>query len=191
MLITYLKQKLRPMIFPVQEMRDAVRHSDFERVLDVGCGKCIMYGILKTIKSEFKYTGIELDGPDIENTEDFRVITPDALEQDALFDLIVFSDVLHHIPDKKPFLDGYLAHCAPGGCVLVKDMSPESSLCRAWNRMHDRLLSGDTISEISSGDLIAMVGDGYEASNIGKRRIFLYDHYWILFTSKQKKAQVS
>jgi 2-polyprenyl-3-methyl-5-hydroxy-6-metoxy-1,4-benzoquinol methylase len=44
---------------------------------------------------------------------------PEALEEDELFDLIVFNDVLEHIPSLPTILEVCLRHLNPGGLLIV------------------------------------------------------------------------
>ena len=81
-------------------------------------------------------------------------------DQPASFDLVVLSDVLHHVPQnlRESFL-GDIAHCvAPGGQLVIKEWArtaaPIHWLCYA----SDRWLTGDRIAFMTPDELRALVG---------------------------------
>lgn len=81
-------------------------------------------------------------------------------EQPMAFDLVILSDVLHHVPQdlREGFL-GDVARCvAPGGQLLIKEwartLSPIHWLCYA----SDRWLTGDRIAYMTPGELRELIG---------------------------------
>jgi 2-polyprenyl-3-methyl-5-hydroxy-6-metoxy-1,4-benzoquinol methylase len=80
-------------------------------------------------------------------------------EQPMAFDLVILSDVLHHVPQdlREGFL-GDIARClAPGGQLVIKEWartpSPIHWLCYA----SDRWLTGDRIAFMTPAELRALV----------------------------------
>ncbi len=60
---------------------------------------------------------------------------------------VVLIDVLHHVPvaSRPEFLDWCYARVAPGGRLVVKDMSPSPWWCGLGNRLHDLALAREWI----------------------------------------------
>lgn len=97
------------------------------RVLDVGCG----YGQLG---EEFRHRGYEVWGIEREPTAVVRaserldrVVTADLTDVDRIekelaggvFDIIVFSDVLEHLPDAQGLVTSLLPFLTPTGHVII------------------------------------------------------------------------
>lgn len=102
------------------------------RLLDVGCA----HGwFLQQADAGFEAIGIE---PDIAVAEAARRrglavrggFFPDMLGDDERFDVIVFNDVLEHIPDVNAALAACWRHLRPGGWVVVNAPSRRGVLYR-------------------------------------------------------------
>ncbi len=91
------------------------------RLLDVGCA----HGwFLEAGRDDFDVTGIEPDSrvADMAVARGLPVrkgFFPDVLTSDERFDVIVFNDVLEHIPDIGAALRACVRHLQPGGWVVV------------------------------------------------------------------------
>jgi SAM-dependent methyltransferase len=91
------------------------------RMLDVGCA----HGwFLEAAQTHFHVTGIEPDAriAAIAVEKGFAVrkgFFPDVLDFDERFDVIVFNDVLEHIPDIDSALRACARHLSAGGWVVV------------------------------------------------------------------------
>lgn len=91
------------------------------RLLDVGCA----HGwFLEAGRDDFDVTGIEPDSrvADMAVARGLPVrkgFFPDVLTSDERFDVIVFNDVLEHIPDIGAALHACVRHLQPGGWVVV------------------------------------------------------------------------
>jgi 2-polyprenyl-3-methyl-5-hydroxy-6-metoxy-1,4-benzoquinol methylase len=91
------------------------------RLLDVGCA----HGwFLEAAKERgFDTLGIEPDQQFIATAPHGITIRqgffPDILEETAQFDVIVFNDVLEHMPDVKAVLSGCRKHLKPGGVLVI------------------------------------------------------------------------
>jgi len=102
------------------------------RLLDVGCA----HGwFIERAASRFEVTGIEPDAAVAAATRarDLPVrggFFPDVLTPAECFDVIVFNDVLEHIPDINATLAACWQHLAPGGCVIVNAPSSRGFLYR-------------------------------------------------------------
>ncbi|HYC90150.1 MAG TPA: class I SAM-dependent methyltransferase [Thermoanaerobaculia bacterium] len=92
------------------------------RVLDVGCGFATTSARIQQLGNQV--TGID-SSPEIEAVAAkrlTRVVHGDVLDVDlgdAQFDVIIFADVLEHLPWPVSALKRYLRWLAPGGSVLV------------------------------------------------------------------------
>lgn len=102
------------------------------RLLEVGCA----HGwFMDTASASFEVTGIE---PDVAVATATRArglavrggFFPDVLDAGDRFDIIVFNDVLEHIPDVNATLDACLHHLAPGGRIVVNAPSRRGFLYR-------------------------------------------------------------
>jgi len=91
------------------------------RLLDVGCA----HGwFLEAARSDFDVTGIEPDfavgaSAQRRNLPVRLGFFPDVLDRDEYFDVIVFNDVLEHIPDIDSALKACVRHLSPQGLVVV------------------------------------------------------------------------
>lgn len=91
------------------------------RLLDVGCA----HGwFLEAGQAHFDVAGIEPDAriaavAAAKSLDVRRGFFPDVLTADERFDVIVFNDVLEHIPDIDAALKACARHLAPGGWVVV------------------------------------------------------------------------
>ena len=102
------------------------------RLLEVGCA----HGwFIEAVSPRFDVTGIE---PDVAVATATRArglavlggFFPDALDADARFDVIVFNDVLEHIPDVNATLAACWRHLVPGGRIVVNAPSRRGCLYR-------------------------------------------------------------
>jgi len=109
-------------------------------LLDVGCA----HGwFLEAGRDDFVVTGIEpdarvADAAAMRGLPVRRGFFPDVLGADERFDVIVFNDVLEHIPDIGAALRACARHLQPGGWVVVNAPSRTGVLYRI-SRMMARL----------------------------------------------------
>ena len=91
------------------------------RVLDVGCGFATTSARIQQLGNEV--TGIESSAEAcvVARTRLSRVIEADLVNAtpDAQYDVIIFADVLEHVPWPVGVLRRYLQWLAPGGSVIV------------------------------------------------------------------------
>lgn len=101
-------------------------------LLDVGCA----HGwFLEAGRDDFVGTGIEPDARVADAAEKRglpvrRGFFPDVLASHECFDVIVFNDVLEHIPDISAALEACVRHLEPGGWVVVNAPSRTGVLYR-------------------------------------------------------------
>jgi SAM-dependent methyltransferase len=92
------------------------------RLLDVGSGPGFL--LRQAGARGFQAEGVEPDANVIEACRRQGLSVrqgyfPDALEPDARYDLIVFNDVLEHVPDVAGALQASFRHLAPGGILCL------------------------------------------------------------------------
>jgi 2-polyprenyl-3-methyl-5-hydroxy-6-metoxy-1,4-benzoquinol methylase len=86
-----------------------------------------------------------------------------AAEQPGAFDLVILSDVLHHVPSaiRRELLAAVRATIAPGGSLIFKDWertaAPIHWLCHAG----DRWLTGDRVRYLRKPEAEAMLADAF------------------------------
>ncbi|WP_414493096.1 class I SAM-dependent methyltransferase [Stenotrophomonas maltophilia] len=91
------------------------------RLLDVGCA----HGwFLEATADHFEVLGIEPDARVAEAAGERgqpvrRGFFPDVLQADERFDVIIFNDVMEHIPDIIAAMQACARHLAPGGVVMI------------------------------------------------------------------------
>lgn len=192
-MIFYLKNRLRSYIFPAGDLIPLLCGSMPKRpvnILDVGSGSgWFLRMVLEHTPNGSRGIGVEVDSrhfhtQELPNGNHLRILGPEDLDCGYAFDFMLFNDVLHHVQDKKSFLTDYLQKLSPGGYVFIKDMSPEHFLCSRWNRLHDKIVSGDSIREISLQEIMTFFSRDFECLCYGGKRIFLYDHYWCVFRER-------
>jgi methionine biosynthesis protein MetW len=105
-------------------MRLASRIPPGSRVLDVGCGTGVITSILCEV-SGAKVMGIE---PDFGRAERARArgltvidgyFSPETIKEHGSFDIVVFADVLEHLPNPAQLVSLARQALKPGGSVLV------------------------------------------------------------------------
>lgn len=142
------------------------------RILEVGCGEGYSTGQL--VKA---FAGVPLDAIDIaENigrlydgpTEavSFRIAFAEQLaaETPGAYDLVVLSDVLHHVPpaQRLSLLAAIRTLLAPGGVLALKDWHRTPARPIHW-AVHgsDRFLTGDRVSYLKPAEARALVEEAF------------------------------
>lgn len=82
-----------------------------------------------------------------------------ALAHPGAFDLIVLSDVLHHIPKtmRADILDAARRCLAPGGRILLRDWARAATPIHALCHFGDRWLTGDRVAYLTPIEALALV----------------------------------
>jgi 2-polyprenyl-3-methyl-5-hydroxy-6-metoxy-1,4-benzoquinol methylase len=127
-----------------------------KRVLEVGCGEGAVTERLRAAYPDAEITGIDIT-PRVGrlyrgSLDGVRFVQCSVQEiaktEPGLYDLVVLSDVLHHvpIPVRKDLLNAIRTTLAPGGALVFKEwernFTPVHWLCHA----SDRWLTGDHVS---------------------------------------------
>jgi O-antigen biosynthesis protein len=95
------------------------------RVLDVGCGGGALGGVLKKNGAAF-VAGVEAteDAAEAARSRLDQVVNADVMAaplpfDEGEFDVLVFADVLEHLPDPDAALQRCLGHLRPDGMVVI------------------------------------------------------------------------
>jgi 2-polyprenyl-3-methyl-5-hydroxy-6-metoxy-1,4-benzoquinol methylase len=139
------------------------------RILEVGCGEGAVTERLARVYPDADIVAIDItprvgrlfrgrrDRVTFVETTVQRV----AAEQPGAFDLVILSDVLHHVPSaiRRELLAAVRATIAPGGSLIFKDWertaAPIHWLCHAG----DRWLTGDRVLYLRKPEAEAMLAD--------------------------------
>jgi 2-polyprenyl-3-methyl-5-hydroxy-6-metoxy-1,4-benzoquinol methylase len=180
-----LRKTFRDIIFPKKEIVHLLSDKTFDNVLDIGAGTGFFLEVIRDHKIARSGYGVEVNSTYFRALDENFKIGPES-EVTGPYDLVVFNDVLHHVKDKTSFLKRYLdpSHLKPTTMVLIKDMRPENKLFKYFNRLHDLVFAGESISEISQDEVESILADRFNVCGKGRSRIFLYDHYYTLFKCK-------
>ena len=92
------------------------------RLLDVGCGPGMLLNQAR--EAGYRVEGVEPDANVVAVAREVRVNVrhgyfPQALAGDETFDIIVFNDVLEHIPDLRGALEASARHLEAGGILCL------------------------------------------------------------------------
>jgi 2-polyprenyl-3-methyl-5-hydroxy-6-metoxy-1,4-benzoquinol methylase len=181
-----LRKIARTLILPIDAIAAVFSGQTYETCLDVGAGTGLFLEKFHELGIIRKGIGVEVQKQYVRTiSENMRIVSPENLGNER-FDLIMFNDVLHHVKDKPAFVLGYLdKHLRNGGHVFIKEMNPSNPVFKWHNRFHDLLVSREIISEIGPDDCRIFLGEGYDLKAEGAKRIFLYDHYFMLFQKNE------
>ena len=113
----------------IEELFSQIDLSDVKRVLEIGCGVGVLSSYLAE-KYKWEVIGIDLDPEQIKKAQkehserkNLRFFEADATKlpfEDSEFDLVLFVDVLHHIPNRIKVFDNINSVLKLNGfCVLV------------------------------------------------------------------------
>jgi 2-polyprenyl-3-methyl-5-hydroxy-6-metoxy-1,4-benzoquinol methylase len=146
------------------------------KILEVGCGEGAMTERIARTYPAAAVTAIDITpnvgrlfrGHTSAVTFCQETVEAVACREPASFDLVVLSDVMHHVPaDARRSLMGSINQAlAPNGSLLFKDWvisaSPIHWLCAA----SDRYLTGDDVAYFTMGSINALVIDVFGPGTI-------------------------
>jgi SAM-dependent methyltransferase len=91
------------------------------RVLDFGCGNATAVGQYLA-RTGVDYTGVDFHEPSLAYARTHfsgpNVRFCDAVPDGAVYDVIVYADVIEHLPDPLAVVASHVPHLAPGGIVI-------------------------------------------------------------------------
>jgi len=185
-------------ILPLGRIDDALRNLSGS-VLSIGSGHGILERYLAEINPDVEIEGFELDDERVraaaatqERAPRVRIRHADVtdLTAEGIYDAAIAVDVMHHVASKDhPRVAQAVAdRLRPGGTVLVKDMDVEPRWKWAWNRTHDRLVSGREPTYCRDPETMATVFEAAGLRRIEIRRFHHRDPYPQYLVLLQKPA---
>ena len=166
------------------------------RVLSLGCGYGVVDRYVAEINPNVRIEGIELDQSRVDLAGksagkaprvDVRHGDVTLLEEPQGYDAALAIDVFHHIPfDDHARIAEALHRCLrPGALCLVKEMARTPKRQYLWNRMHDRLSTGEKTIYCRDPEELSAIFAGAGFRIDGSRRVprlRLYPQYLIRAT---------
>jgi SAM-dependent methyltransferase len=146
----------------------------FTNVIEVGCGDgALLTRLMNMLPAEANAVGTDIAArpgqgyigrnPHVE----FRQATvADIVAEGRQFDLVVVSDVLHHIPrvDRHEFLESCRKLVAPDGTFVVKEWVRRRNVAHLAAYVSDRYISGDRgVQFYTEGEFSMAVTGGAES----------------------------
>ena len=141
------------------------------RILEVGCGEGAVTERLVQLYPDAEIMAIDVTpnagrlfrGCRERVSFEEKTVQAVALEQPGQFDLVILSDVIHHVPTaiRRELLAAVRRTVAPDGALVFKDWertpTPIHWLCHAG----DRWLTGDHVHYLSKPDADAMLAETF------------------------------
>ena len=145
-------------------------------ILEVGCGEGAVTERLAGAYPEARITAIDIT-PRVGRlyrgrTDGVRFLQADvgavAREHPAGFDLVVLSDVLHHVPSelRSGLLRDIRAAMRPDALFVVKEWEKRNSLVYWLGYASDRWLTGDRIRHMTAAELRCQLHEGLGAHQV-------------------------
>jgi trans-aconitate methyltransferase len=153
---------------------------DARNILEVGCGEGAVTERLRDRYPQAQITAIDVT-PRLGRlfrgeTERVRFIQAPVQEiaasQPHSFDLVILSDVLHHVP--LPLRDSLLAAIgqalAPGGVFAFKDWIRDNSPIHWACEASDRVLTGDDVAYLTAAGMRSLLDQHFGADPLRQER---------------------
>jgi 2-polyprenyl-3-methyl-5-hydroxy-6-metoxy-1,4-benzoquinol methylase len=125
------------------------------RVLDVGCGFGLWSSYFALVAPRRTVVGVDISSRRVDVARkvkerlglarnSYHVGTVEASGVEGPFDGIVVLDVLHHVArhDQRPMLEHLCSLLAPGGVLLIKDITTDSPFKLKFTEVLDRVMVG-------------------------------------------------
>jgi 2-polyprenyl-3-methyl-5-hydroxy-6-metoxy-1,4-benzoquinol methylase len=145
------------------------------RVLEIGCGAGIVTEHLSNAFADADVTAIDIcENPgsmcrDRSRTRFLRMTAAElAATRPQPFDLIVISDVLHHVPmsDRRDLLTRAADLSAPNGVLVLKEWIRQRTPAYLMGYCSDRFITGDDVHFMSDAELAAMARQVFGADSV-------------------------
>lgn len=193
----------RPLIAPFDRIVDHIPSG--ARVLDIGCGNGLLLVLLNHYAGIRSGVGVDINPAAVAAAHEmasacslplsFRTISGERDLPPEVFNVVVISDVLHHVPVglRQSLMSAAMERVAPGGCLIYKDMCQRPSVRRWWNQLHDLLLTREIVRVEPIEHVIAWVSRSGFAREISERYVgvVLYGHELEIFRCPLPKSDIS
>jgi 2-polyprenyl-6-hydroxyphenyl methylase/3-demethylubiquinone-9 3-methyltransferase len=184
----FVRQMLGPLERPVSEVYrgifvdltalvEQIKHwGPASKILEVGCGEGSMTErIVKTYSNAY-ITGIDItsrlgrmfQGDLSRVTFRQQTIRDFVVENSCSFDLVIISDVMHHVPwdmHKELLTDAGKA-LKPGGYLVLKDWERSATPIHLLCYLTDRYITGDRVQHKTADEFRVFIRDVFGANCI-------------------------
>lgn len=184
----------RLLVVPISALRDELAGT-YDPVLSVGAGdgaierylvRCTPVGTIDCSDIDpARVAHAQASG----DTSGLRFVVADATEvvaaRDDGYSVVLAIDLLHHLPreEQATVLSRMVAAARPGGRVIVKDIGTTPRWKHAFNRWHDRIMSGDDVTCIDPEAVADHLRScGAQVTVLRRFRYSPYPHYLVSAT---------
>ncbi|MEP7204206.1 MAG: class I SAM-dependent methyltransferase [Ilumatobacteraceae bacterium] len=147
----------------------------FSSVIEVGCGEgALLSRVMDRLSPDASALGIDIAANPghgytgrNQNVVFRQIAVADAVAEGKRFDLVIVSDVLHHIPptDRVPFLESCRELVVPNGIIVVKEWVRRRNIAHLAAYTSDRYVSGDKgVQFYTEDELHAVFTDVFRAN---------------------------
>lgn len=182
-----LYYEIRKRICPFDKIAEYIPEN--KNILDIGCGRGIIYKYFLSNKKYISYTGIDNNLKKINNINSDNVFfinnnIESILNNIKKYDCILMIDVMHHLNKNKQkyIIEKILTNMKYGSLLIYKDMSNKNFIKSLLNRIHDLIFNLQLINYYESKNIINFVKTKLEVSKIIEFNIQVlwYDHEFII-----------
>ena len=137
------------------------------RILEVGCGEGAVTELLARLYPRAEILGIDITGRvgrlyrgPRDRVRFLQVTVQDLAEEQAgVFDLVIISDVIHHVPQamRNDLLGAVWRTLMPGGVLILKDWERRFSPVHWTCYMSDRWITGDRVKYLRRQEMVTLL----------------------------------
>ena len=189
-----LKVLLRPYTCPFDELLTYIEPGS--TIFDIGCGPGTFLALALEFSRPRKAVGIDIRPAAVETASamlesfiargiaqvgryDGSTLPVSLSEADTVF----LIDVFHYLPvaSRALFVSEIYGKMKPGARLVFKDIDAADRLLLYLNKLHNALVSGALVHEVSSKDAYELLRKtGFEVDARPKRRMFWYSHFTLV-----------
>ncbi len=182
---TRIIQSARPFICPFFRIIEIIKENNIDSftLLDFGCGSGTLSNILGTQFKNAIITGFDTSKKAIKEAKKAKIVnssfTSNLKGLDKNYDIICMIDVMHHIPvdKKKETLKFLISKLNKNGMFIYKDINHKNDIYSLWNRFHDFLMTGESISYLPIIEVESILKENnLKIIKKETHKMFLYHH---------------